>query len=172
MSEFEPDEFEELEAPPPDSRNYVHLTCGQPTCVSKGDFREIVNPFLLSDRTYCVSCQKMDALERFVWADTGETIAAFRQRMRDLTPASFLHFRRFAPPVATALGAGMAWRYTSSAMGLLAGGVVGCLLPVIVLLANPLRRMIWGIDYRRMHRQRRLPFLLVNFSIGFPRSRG
>ncbi len=142
-------EFEEAEGPPLDSRNYVHRRCGQETCVSKGDFRSIVNPFLASSGTYCMWCKKMDALDQFVWADTGETIAAFRRRMKDSTPASFILFRRIAPPLAVILGAGLAWQSASSAMGLLAGALA-CLVPVLLLLANPLRRIIWGIDYCRM----------------------
>lgn len=68
----------------PTSRAYVHARCGGTTVVDGDDFVGLCNPMfgLLPVQTYCVKCAGVRPLEEFVWADTNETLAAYRQRLR------------------------------------------------------------------------------------------
>lgn len=148
MSARPPEAYEEAEETP-NSRVYVHKRCGTATLVSGDDFRRLVDPFSPVQVTYCASCRKMESLDKVAWSDTGEPIAAFRRRLRDATPRSLLLFNRIAPFVAAVLCAGIGWLFTPHrSLGPLAGGITG--LVTLALLANPIGRMFWGVDYRRM----------------------
>ena len=74
---------------PKRGRVYVHLRCGQPTVITKGDYIGICNPFAGGRGTYCAPCGRPDSLDQFVWADTGETIQDYRQRLREHAPAIY-----------------------------------------------------------------------------------
>jgi hypothetical protein len=68
---------------PPTSRTYVHLQCGRKTTVDGDEFQGLCNPFtgLLGVSTFCVPCRKQAPLNDFMWADTGENLAAYRKRV-------------------------------------------------------------------------------------------
>ena len=75
-----------LPQPAPVSRVYRHLTCGTLTEVSGQAFLQICNPFTMCMGTICSSCVLPAALDEVAWADTGEIISVYRQRMFEETP--------------------------------------------------------------------------------------
>ena len=81
---------------PPVSRTYVHAACGRETVVDGGDFRGLCDPVggLLPTTTFCVYCARQDALERFAWADTNETLTDYRRRIRGSLSALYVAKRR------------------------------------------------------------------------------
>ena len=81
---------------PPAQRAYVHLACGGQTVVDGSDFRGLCDPLggLLPTTTYCVHCARQDALDRFAWADTNETLADYRRRVRGSLSAFYIAKRR------------------------------------------------------------------------------
>jgi hypothetical protein len=141
----------------PTGRVYLHTRCGGQTRVSGGDYTHICDPFWPCTSTYCCECAGFAPLTEVRWADTGETVADYRSRLRRETP-----------------GLIQTWRY---GVGLLAGGVVGAvasLLTAIVadvaqnrrvgfaivgglvgalvlyLLGTVVLNRVFGVDYRRM----------------------
>jgi hypothetical protein len=135
--------------PAPDSRPYVHDRCGQITVVSGHDFSRLANPFAFVSQTYCVVCQTFVSLRSVAWADTGESIAAYRRRLRAEAPMSLkLVGWGIGPLVCAGLGAGIGWLFTpNQSKGPLIGGVTALILAVGGLMLV-LSRWVWGIDYR------------------------
>jgi hypothetical protein len=133
----------------PDSRPYIHDRCGQVTVVSGNDFTRLVNPFTFVSQTYCVGCQGFASLRSVAWADTGESIAAYRRRLRGEAPQSLKLVGWFLGPLAALLlGAGIGWLFTPKDFkGPLIGGLLGLVLAVGFLMPV-LSRWVWGIDYR------------------------
>ena len=87
--------------------------------------------------TFCVHCGAHDKLERFLWADTRESLAAYRRRVRSSLSASYLIRRRLilfvclvvVPAALAYLGARLVPRYPII-MGIV-GAVVGLLIGAI-----------------------------------------
>jgi hypothetical protein len=98
----------------PDGRVYVHSRCGGQTHVSGGDYTHICDPFWPCTGTYCCTCSTFVPLNSVSWADTGETITAYRSRMRAETPGPVL-----------------AWRY---GLGLLPGALLGVAIGLLIAL--------------------------------------
>ena len=73
---------------PPENRTYVHLQCGRKTTVDGQEFQALCNPFtgVLAVKTFCVPCRKHAPLNDFMWADTGENLAAYRKRVLRALP--------------------------------------------------------------------------------------
>jgi len=69
-------------------RTYVHDKCGAGTRVSGTDFRDICDPFHYCSGTYCVGCQRLFPLRAFVWENSGESLTAYRSRLRKEVPMS------------------------------------------------------------------------------------
>jgi hypothetical protein len=90
--QFKPRGIAQLTPPPRErgpvrtSRAYVHYGCGTETIISGGDFKQICNPLTLCIETYCCGCSDYVTLQTVAWTDTGETIAAYRNRLRAATP--------------------------------------------------------------------------------------
>jgi hypothetical protein len=77
--------------PTPTSRPYRHSPClrkpqGTETVVSGHDYTHICDPFWPCSSTFCCGCSSFVPLDSVVWTDTGETIAAYRKRLRAQTP--------------------------------------------------------------------------------------
>jgi hypothetical protein len=98
----------------PNGRVYVHRRCGGHTKVSGGDYTHICDPFWPCTSTYCCQCSGFAPLSEVRWADTGETVAAYRRRVRSETPAMI-----------------QVWRY---GVGLVPGGLAGAILGLLVAL--------------------------------------
>ena len=84
----------------PTSRSYLHLACGGVTVVGDWAFEAICNP--LNDpgvKTMCSACGRYAPLIEFKWADTGENIIDYHERLRPLLSP----FARFTNAI-TALG--------------------------------------------------------------------
>jgi len=79
-----PDGYELLEGN--QSRVYYHISCGKPTRVSGDDFVRLECPFRPVGGTFCCRCARFVALDSVRWADTDETISAYRQRVWDSVP--------------------------------------------------------------------------------------
>ena len=84
----------------PSQRTYVHLACAQSTTVDGEDYKMLCDPFTgpFGVSTFCVHCGGQDKLERFIWADTRESLAAYRQRVRSTLSSSYLLWRRLVLP--------------------------------------------------------------------------
>ena len=80
----------------PDGRTYVHLDCGQQTHVDGDDFRGLCDPVggLLPVRTFCTHCGRLDPVDRFAWADTNESLADYRRRLRSTLSPWYVAKRR------------------------------------------------------------------------------
>jgi hypothetical protein len=135
----------------PDSRPYVHERCGQVTLVSGDDFSRLANPFTFVSQTYCVACGAFVSLRSVAWADTGESIAAYRRRLRAEAPLSVKLAGWLLGPLAGLLiGAGVGWLITPQDLkGPVVGGVAGLVLAAGFLMPL-LSRWVGGVDYRRV----------------------
>lgn len=100
----------------PTARTYLHAKCGRGTVVGEGSFRHLADPFRACTGTFCASCKDFYSLDQVFWADTGESLVDYRQRLA-----------RAAPPFLRQWAYGVGW----IAGGLL-GGVVGALIGAAV----------------------------------------
>ena len=86
MSEPNPDDYPQW-AKVPERRTYRHVgRCGGQTSVDGWILKVLCNPYGNAHSTMCARCGEYPSLKQVEWADTGETIAEFRQRMIDLIP--------------------------------------------------------------------------------------
>jgi hypothetical protein len=67
---------------PPLSRAYEHRSCHAVTVASGDALVRLECPFRPLDATYCCRCQDFVALDEVRWADSGETISTYRQRVK------------------------------------------------------------------------------------------
>ena len=67
---------------PPVSRAYEHKSCKAVTVASGDDLVRLECAFRPLDGTYCCRCQDFVDLDEVRWADTGETISAYRRRLK------------------------------------------------------------------------------------------
>ena len=67
---------------PPVSRAYEHRSCHGVTVASGDDLVRLETPFRPLDETYCCRCEKFVTLDEVRWADSGETISAYRRRVK------------------------------------------------------------------------------------------
>jgi hypothetical protein len=74
---------------PPESRVYRHSACGTETGVSGGDFFDLCNPFQQVASTFCTGCKATVPLDEVIWADTGEDLASYRNRLLKSVPTLF-----------------------------------------------------------------------------------
>jgi hypothetical protein len=134
----------------PDSREYVHQACGEVTVISGRDFSHLADPFTLCTGTYCTICRKMVNLKAVAWADTGEPISVYRQRLWEESPRLRTSpLLRVVVPIAGAvLGALLGWLFAPiKPRGLVIGTIMGTVVAVLVVM--PLgNRKNRGIDYR------------------------
>ena len=72
----------------PDRRQYRHIKCGHDTEITGNDFLRLANPFDVASATQCAQCGQMGGFGEFVWSDTGENLAAYRERLTKLPPLS------------------------------------------------------------------------------------
>lgn len=66
---------------PPVSRSYVHRRCSGTTKLSGDDYVLLECPFRPVESTICAKCKDYFPLDDFTWADTGEKISAYRNRV-------------------------------------------------------------------------------------------
>ena len=117
---------------PPTSRAYSHTECGTQTSVSGGDFFDLCNPLQAIWSAHCNCCRKEDKLDRFVWAETGEALDAYRQRLRKAMPLLFRWAdSKWTIPLCFLFAAGGGW----GAMLLLPESDLAWKLPGILALA-------------------------------------
>jgi hypothetical protein len=101
----------------PNQRTYIHLTCGQATVITDEHFKGLCDPLTgwFGVSTYCTTCARQDRLERFYWADTKESLADYRRRIRATLPAGYLLKQRLVPLICAlivpAVCAYLAWRF-------------------------------------------------------------
>jgi hypothetical protein len=67
-----------------ESRVYVHDACGKETEISGIDFYELCDPYDITLATRCAHCGIV-SLQSVSWKDTGETVSAYRERVRRAT---------------------------------------------------------------------------------------
>jgi hypothetical protein len=111
---------------------YCHEGCGGHTKVSRDIVAMIVSdPFRPISSTYCSGCGRFVSLHSVVWDDTGETVAAFRARLRwDMNPLLVLLRVVLGPLFGTVLGGigGVLIAAERPAFGALAGCAIGFLV--------------------------------------------
>jgi len=66
----------------PDSRSYVHKTCGEVTEADGGDFKNLACPVPGMIGTKCGACGQMFLVSEFHWEDTGENLTDYYERYR------------------------------------------------------------------------------------------
>jgi len=64
------------------SRAYEHESCHAVTVASGDDLVRLECAFRPLDGTYCCRCETFADLDEVRWADTGETISAYRRRLK------------------------------------------------------------------------------------------
>ncbi|OAI55216.1 hypothetical protein AYO44_00455 [Planctomycetaceae bacterium SCGC AG-212-F19] len=67
--------------PRPDSRVYTHRGCGGKTIVSGDDYLILEFPYRSVTGTFCCKCNTFVPLGAVDWADTGENVGGYRQRL-------------------------------------------------------------------------------------------
>jgi hypothetical protein len=138
-------------------RVYVHHGCGGQTRVSGGDYTHICDPFWPCTGTFCCGCSNFVPLGEVSWTDTGETVSAYRRRMRAETPA-VVKVWRFGGGlvVGAALGVLIGFLVALAARVprdrstgfIIVGALVGAFL--VYYLGTVLLNRLLGIDYRRI----------------------
>ena len=139
-----------------DRRVYVHDECDGETIISGKDFERLANPFQFVSQAYCAACEKYTGLGRFYWANTGESIRDYRQRLRRLAPVSLKVCCYVVAPlvlaVVVAIAAGITYVVADERETESAGGDPywsGLHHHSRNLLITPLLAWMWGIDYRQ-----------------------
>ena len=135
----------------PRSRTYLHSKCGQGTTVSGDNFAYLSDPFLFCWGTYCAHCKTYRGLGAFVWADTGESLAARRRRLRRGCPRGVKVWGWFLGPLlVAAAGAVVGWLAIGRPPeGPIAGACIGW-LPAVGVLPSLLAKHVWGIEFRAL----------------------
>jgi hypothetical protein len=64
------------------SRAYEHKSCHAVTVASGDDLVRLECPFRPLDAAYCCRCQDFVPLDHVRWADSGETVSTYRQRLK------------------------------------------------------------------------------------------
>jgi hypothetical protein len=63
------------------ARSYEHAECGHETLVSGDDYVLLECPFRPIESTFCAGCGRLVPLSSVAWCDTGENVAAYRDRL-------------------------------------------------------------------------------------------
>ncbi len=63
------------------ARSYEHADCGHETLVSGEDYVLLECPFRPIESTHCARCGRLVPLSSVAWCDTGENVAAYRERL-------------------------------------------------------------------------------------------
>ena len=125
----------------PSTRSYVHSGgCGGATAIGDWAFPAICDPVRRVTATMCASCKQYRPVSEFQWADTGENIQAYRNRLFHALPPAYKSKRRlralapvlaFLIPVAILATISGVWEYAPLVgLGLGAVGVVVALVVV------------------------------------------
>ncbi|WP_044300432.1 hypothetical protein [Rhodopirellula sallentina] len=115
-----------------DRRTYTHSQCGQATEISGFDFVRLANPYFFTmGSTVCCQCGPVP-LREVAWDDTGETVAAYRRRLRSKRIWVWLFW-----PILIALGAGGGVMFSMQDNAnrpdmLAAAGGVGVIIGIVV----------------------------------------
>ena len=132
------------------SRVYVHKKCRGETVVSGDAFDNLSNPFTLVTGTQCCACNKAVNLGQVYWADTRETLAAYRRRVRRKAPLNLELGMAGAILLCGVIGAiiGRVIKPGETSPTII-GAFVG-ILPAWGVIPPFLARWIWKIDFRRI----------------------
>lgn len=118
-------------------RVYQHDRCGKNTEVTNEHLRAIYDPYKDVRRTYCVICKDYYPLDEFKWVETGETLSAFRKRLkRMLSPQQYAMQKRLqwgSAIAALAVGAFLGW-YVPGIIWKIVAVVVGTPVSLFVFL--------------------------------------
>jgi predicted Zn finger-like uncharacterized protein len=114
---------------------YTHRKCSGSTSISDDIVRMITSdPFWFISSTYCCGCQGFVGLGEVKWEETGETLAAYRARLRRSTPAGLIALRFLPGPVIGAVvGVIIAAGAKNPAGGIIGGLLAGTLVGYFVL---------------------------------------
>lgn len=75
----------------PKYHEYVHQSCDGVTRIDGDDFQGLCDPMslwlgVLPQKTRCTHCGEARPLHEFVWSESKESLAAYRQRLRKTIP--------------------------------------------------------------------------------------
>jgi hypothetical protein len=141
----------------PTGRTYVHKKCRGETHVSGGDFSHICDPIWPCTGTFCCTCNGFAPLREVRWADTGEPVSDYRNRLLRKTPMALKLWRFGGGFLAGgAVGAGIAMIIAAlgnvpadklGGHGLI-GGLIGAVL--VYFIGSAILSAVYKIDYCRM----------------------
>jgi len=143
----------------PESREYVHVGCGQITQVTGGDFKNVASPSPGVVKTMCSACGTYFPISEFKWEDTQEDIVSYYARYNAKVPA-FIHqicSRKLGVALLlVGLLAGIAVGvWSGNALGILWGIVIGIVASLIGMLVGI---NIWdGMGHRALRRALGVP---------------
>jgi hypothetical protein len=127
-----------------DRRVYYHAACGGYTEITGYDFERLVDPFDDYVReTHCAGCRNYVPIKFVRWADTGEDIETYRQRLRNRATVLRLIWRNVIPIIVGAvafIGAILLDLDEEDAL-IIAG--------IIAAASWFFTRWLWSVDYRR-----------------------
>jgi hypothetical protein len=125
-----------------DSRTYYHPACGGHTSISGYDFELLTDPLEVSSETLCGHCDRFVSLRKIYWADTGESVAAYRQRLLEGEPVLYRVWR-IVVPIAAYVGAFVAALVCDldPEAAIVLGGMAGSVAYYLTRLGKP--------DYRK-----------------------
>lgn len=143
------------QAEAPASREYVHDRCGGRTKLLEMDYPDYCDPFAWLTKAYCIHCGASVPLTDVRWADTGETLAECRRRLRELTPRPLRRWRTWLGQFLGAVGGFALWFPLSVLLlpsdWVVSGTTVAGILSAIAFrdVGARLLNRKYGIDYRR-----------------------
>lgn len=132
----------------PWQRDYVHRSCGGQTRVAGVDLEALLEPFVFCTSTKCAVCGRYDRLANFTWADSGETVAARRQRLRAACPPALKVCGWFIVPLVAAAGGALGGWYLLAREWI--GATGGAILLAVLALQHSaflLGRYVWRINH-------------------------
>jgi hypothetical protein len=133
-------------------RVYRHADCGELTEVTGTEFARLANPFTSATAAHCGVCGRPVGLDVVYWADTGESVDAYRRRLREGVPRAFTESQCLVYGAAIVglavglLGLVAGGRVLAGLLGMVIGVPAGLFLLAPILKGIPKK----GLDYCRM----------------------
>jgi hypothetical protein len=132
-----------------ESRTYVHRRCNGETTISGPDFEQLTNPFVLTTGTLCCACGKVVRVRDVSWVDTGESVGAYRRRVRAAAPLHVKLLAWLVVPIVVGVIGYLVGRLFPGAGN--KNAIVGAITGVLVYLGVFMpffTRLVLKIDYR------------------------
>jgi hypothetical protein len=135
-------------------RVYRHRECGGETTIAGVGYSYVSHPFVVGrKRSFCAGCQKYIPYSQLEWVDTGETISAYHQRMREQAPMLLrLLSSVFGLSLLAIIGFLLGWLLAPGGLTSwwpYVGALVGAAIHWLILV-DGMPSWFFGIDYRKI----------------------